>query len=362
MLSHSVAHDLNNLLGSISVQISCAPHGGSGYADAAQKGCFAAASLLGQLTGYGRERSPRRECCSLEGIVEEALTLSTAGTQLEREVSVQSDLPGVEVDRHQMLQVFMNVLINARQAQPEGGRIRVAIGTASAPEQCSSPPPLVEVRIEDEGPGIPAEILPHIFESFYTTRRGGTGLGLAIAQSIVHRHEGTIELSSAGGAGTTCIVRLPACPERPGEGVGERAPHVFRGARIIVMDDNELIREALAATLEDMGLQVLQAGEGGEAIELYLRARAEGHPVDALIVDLTVSGGAGGARMMARLRQIDPRARVIVTSGYHYDEVMLNPREHGFAGALRKPFTQEALGRLLADILAMDSGEACLRP
>lgn len=356
LIAVSVAHDINNLLGSIAGRLTSKETTEEGKAqriETAVSACFAGVSFTRQLADFAGDKGPRLEICSIQSIVQHAVALTTRGTGLQAELSLGEDIPPIEADRHQMLQVLMNLLINARQAQPDHGKIRVSVRTVASGQQSPAAASLVEVRIEDWGAGIPEDILPHVFEPFYTTKSRGTGLGLAIARSIVQRHGGTIALSSTAGMGTTCIVRLPSC--RQEHAVEDRTPPLpRRGRRILVMDDNELVRTALADMLEDMGLEVEQARNGGEAIELYLSAQTRNREFDALIVDLTVSGGEGGAQAMTRLRRIDPGVKVIVASGHHYDEVMLNYRDHGFVGAIVKPFTRGEIGRLLAEVLETD--------
>lgn len=208
----------------------------------------------------------------------------------------------------------------------------------------------VRVIIADHGVGIPPENLPKIFDPFFSTKNGGTGLGLAVVYSIVKNHGGQIEVTSAPGEGTTFSLLLPASagvasPVAPPTGTCSG-----RG-RILLMDDEPVVRQVVSRILTALGYEVQAAAEGATAVALYRDGLAGGIPFDAVILDLTVPGGMGGAETIGLLLAIDPAVRAIVSSGYSSDTVMSNYGDYGFKSVIAKPFQANDLSRVLRQVL-----------
>jgi CheY-like chemotaxis protein len=209
----------------------------------------------------------------------------------------------------------------------------------------------VELSIQDPGHGIPPEVLPRVFDPFFTTRSTGTGLGLAISYSIVRRHGGHVEIASRVGEGTTVTVLLPAAQGTPE--ADAPAPAVARPSRklrVLLMDDEPLVLKVGAKHFRRLGLEVETASDGAEAVESFRRSRAAGKPFDLVVLDLTVSGGMGGAQAVQRMLEIDPGVVAVACSGYFDDAVMARPGQFGFAGVLAKPYLAADLERLLARV------------
>jgi CheY-like chemotaxis protein len=197
-------------------------------------------------------------------------------------------------------------------------------------------------------------MLPNIFDPYFTTKVGGSGLGLATAYSIVIKHEGYITVASDVGVGTTFRIYLPASKHGVEPPQARTATAPIASGRILVMDDEEAIRNLLRAMLTRLGYRVDCVRNGTEAIALYERARAAGQPFAAVILDLTIPGGMGGRAVIERLRAIDPRVKALVSSGYANDPVMADFQPYGFSGIIEKPYSaqslQEALQRVLRDV------------
>ena len=211
----------------------------------------------------------------------------------------------------------------------------------------------VKIAIKDEGPGIPQDNLSRIFDPHFTTKPKGSGLGLATALSIVKKHGGQIEVESMPNAGTTFFVYVPASEKDAEISVEESAVMpAFRTGRILLMDDEDVIREATGDLLRLLGYEVECARDGSEAIELYSRALESGEPFCAVIIDLTVAGGMGGKEAMERLLEIDPEVKAIVSSGYVTDPIMADHKRYGFAGIVAKPYNARDLSRVLNDVLS----------
>ena len=253
-----------------------------------------------------------------------------------------------------MSQLWNNLLVNARQAMSGAGEVVVRARRRDLQE--GEVPGLsaglhVEMSIQDTGHGIPPEALPRVFDPFFTTREDGTGLGLAISYSIVRRHGGHVEIASRVGEGTTVTVLLPAArgtPEADAPAPARTKP--TRALRVLLMDDEPLVLKVGAKHFRRLGLEVETASDGAEAVESFRRSQAAGRPFDLVMLDLTVSGGMGGAQAVQRMLEIDPGVVAIACSGYFDDAVMARPGQFGFAGVLAKPYLAADLERVLATV------------
>jgi PAS domain S-box-containing protein len=348
VLAGGIAHDFNNLLtvimGNASlVGATCTPiqqrpleHIGTA-ATRAQR-------LTTQLLTFARGGSPQKRLTSLQNLLQGAATLAVAGTNVSLECDLDEDLWDAEVDAAQIEQVISNLLINARQAMPQGGHVWIVARNIPADGLVGGHGRRIEIRIRDEGMGIAQPDLDRIFEPYYTTKPKGTGLGLAITYSIVARHGGTMRVVSDLGRGTEFTVLLPASAARAHTAAESAATPMARvDGRVLVMDDEAGVRDLLAGMLNQMGHDVLTVADGTQALNAWTAARASGRPFAVAIVDLTIPGGMGGRETMARLREMDPDARGIVTTGSIQDPAMTDPRRYGFAATLPKPFTNDDL-------------------
>ena len=255
----------------------------------------------------------------------------------------EDDLPSVEADEGQVVQVFHNMALNAAQAMPGGGSLHVSAALVDSPEaladieDAENPGGLyVEIVMGDTGPGIAPEHLSKIFDPFFSTRSNGTGLGLAIAYSVVRKHEGTIRVESRQGAGTTFTIYIPVSPKVVPPPREKPAPKPARaGGKVLFMDDDDDIRDLAGAILGLLGYEPTLTTEGTETLAAYQQARTEGEPFAAVILDLTIPGGMGGKETMRRLREVDPNVRAIVSSGLQQrrgDRRFPGARVHGDGG------------------------------
>jgi CheY-like chemotaxis protein len=284
--------------------------------------------------------------------------LVRAGSAVGFEISLPRELWAAEIDPIQIGQVLHNLLLNAKQAMPDGGVVKVeahnvnATGDASGDDPPLAPGPYVCTTVRDFGCGIPAESLGRIFDPYFTTKQDGSGLGLTTAYAIATRHGGTVVAQSKVGLGSTFSLYLPASEQAPAEEAAQPAPIRRGSGRILVMDDEESIRRLLVSMLSQLGYEVEAAKEGSEAIRMYEEARAEGRPFAAVLVDLTVPGGMGGKETATRLRAIDPAVKVIVSSGYSDDPVMSEYRSYGFVDVVPKPWAPAQLSEVFQRVLA----------
>jgi len=361
LLAGGIAHDFNNILAIILGNISLARM----YQDQKEKfslklkeiekAAIMAKDLTHQLHTFARGGEPVTQTVSVKELVQDTTSLILSGSNVRSEFSFPEDLYSVEVDAGQIRQVINNVIINALQAMPEGGTIRVgAENLVISNSDMESKVPLdkghyVRVFIGDEGAGIPKEYRQSIFDPFFTTKEKGSGLGLATSYSIVKRHGGYITLDSQVGEGTTFYIYLPASPGVE-EGYGKKQKNFQGKGRVLVMDDEEMLRDVVGEMLSLIGFEAVFARDGAEAVELYRRNLEIGHVFDAVIIDLTIPGGMGGKQTVQKLLEIDPKVKAIVTSGYFDDPVIFQYEKFGFKGFVPKPYRIEDLAKVMLEI------------
>lgn len=358
ILAGGIAHDFNNLLTGITGSLSLAKillnseDRAYKILSDSERAAHRAADLTQQLLVFARGGEPVKRTLSLNNLVTEAATFASSGSKALLEFSIPGDLWPVEVDPGQIGQVVNNLVLNGIQAMSGGGVISVSCeNIARGDRELSNfaDRDYVKLSITDQGSGIPSEYLKKIFDPYFTTKKKGNGLGLAITHSIIKKHGGHIELASAQGIGSTFHIYLPAAASGPvAAKEADESTEVFTGrGRVLVMDDEEIIREVAGELLSCMGCEVASANDGIEALEKYKKAFEAGEPFDAVIMDLTVPGGMGGKEAVKSLLEIDPGAKVIVSSGYSNDPIMASFREYGFCEVILKPYTMKSFSSVL---------------
>ena len=360
VLAGGIAHDFNNLLMAIAANLEAArrktPAADPAYRrlSQAEAACFRATELTRQLLTFARGGEPVRRRFQVGPLLEEWGEFALRGSNVAVEVRVDADLWAVDGDPGQIEQVVTNLVINARQAMPGGGtvRLRAANHTIQTPQGDLEPGAYVCLEVSDEGLGIPPEHLPRIFDPYFTTKQTGSGLGLAMVHSIVKRHGGAIRVESRPGTGTAFRIYLPAVSGAEQEAPSEADGPAGGGGRVLVMDDEEMIRDVVQELLEDIGYRVEVAADGTEAVERYRAALEEDEPFDAVILDLTVPAGMGGREALEHLKEIDPDVRAVASSGYASDPVLAEPQRYGFLAAVPKPYRISELARVLQELIA----------
>ncbi len=359
-LAGGIAHDFNNLLTAILGNISLLRRhleqtpGVQEYLQAAEQASLRARDLTSQLLTFSRGGAPVKQLVAMDRLLQEAADLTMHGSNVRYELRIAEDLWSAEVDAGQISQVIGNLLINADQAMPEGGIISILadnVTLASNNLLLLPPGSYIRIRIRDQGTGIAPEYLDRIFDPYFTTKNEGNGLGLASSYSIVRNHRGVISVDSRPGAGSTFTIHLPASSRKQQE--KEERPMITEEGqgKILVMDDEEMIRTLCTSILTSLGYDAVGTADGTEALQVYRQAMEEGEPFAAVILDLTVPGGMGGKETARRLLELDPDACLIVSSGYANDTAMAEFREYGFSAILVKPYQVSDMAMILKKVL-----------
>ncbi|MBA7510319.1 Sensor histidine kinase RcsC [subsurface metagenome] len=360
ILAGGIAHDFNNflmaILGNISVAKMYTEPGDkiSERLTEAEKASLRARDLTKQLLIFSLGGEPIKKILSIAEVIKDSTLFALRGSKVRCEFSLPADLWPVEVDEGQISQVINNLIINADQAMPEGGIIEVCAENITIDASYGFPVKegeYIKISIKDQGVGIPEEYLTKIFDPYFTTKQKGSGLGLATTYSIIKNHQGYITLESKTRAGTTFYVYLPALPKEFLTKKGEEEKIFAGSGKILVVDDEKMVRDVTGNMLKLIGYEPESAGDGAEAVEVYKKAKESQQSFDAIILDLTIPGTMGGREIIKKLIEIDPEVKAIVCSGYSNDPVMANFREYGFSGFLVKPYRIKELNEILQRII-----------
>ncbi len=360
-LAGGIAHDFNNLLQGVFGYISMAKltfdqkERSLAMLAQAEQALGLSVNLTKQLLTFSKGGKPVKTKVSLPSVIENSVKFALSGSRVDYRIMTDKNLRTVEADEGQIGQVIQNIVLNADQAMPLGGTIVITAKNVQAPNpllpRVLKEGSYVEISIQDSGIGIPAPYMEKIFDPYFTTKEKGSGLGLATSYSIIKNHGGVIDVVSRTGVGTTCFLYLPATDAAMGLPSSPAISRAVRKGRILVMDDEELIRNIAGEMLKALGHAVEFAEHGDAAIEKYRAARESGNPFDIVILDLTVRRGLGGKETNSRLLAIDPEAKVIVSSGYSDDAAMADHRAYGFAACLTKPYQLDELTSTLNALL-----------
>ncbi|OIO02647.1 hypothetical protein AUJ67_02295 [Candidatus Desantisbacteria bacterium CG1_02_49_89] len=361
ILTGGIAHDFNNMLTVIitsvfSMKTEIKPEGDAFEAlGRIEKAALRAKGLTQQLLTFSKAGVPIKESASIAALIKESADFALSGSNVKCKFRIPGNLWDAEVDKGQMQQVMNNLIINAEQSMPKGGVINLSaenVDAGTCREIALKEGKYVKLSVNDNGKGIPEENLSRIFDPFFTTKEKGSGMGLSAAYSIIKKHNGYIRVESKEGTGTTFYIYIPAMENRPVD-PGSYAPKKNSAGkiRILLMDDEEQIRQATGCILRSLGYEAELAADGLEAVELYSRAKRSGNPFDAVIMDLTIPGGMGGRDAIKELIKIEAEVRAIASSGYSNDPIMSEYGKYGFKGVVAKPYTGEELSNAILKVM-----------
>jgi two-component system, cell cycle sensor histidine kinase and response regulator CckA len=362
-LAGGIAHDFNNLLQGVFGYISLAKmtsnnrDKSTAALEQAEKALYQSVNLTTQLLTFSKGGKPIKKLVDLRPVIENSAKFTLSGSRSDLRMDIPEDLWQVEADGGQLGQVIQNIVLNADQSMPIGGTVKVS-SVNIAKGNATLPPGLAQgdyvmIAIQDSGVGIPEQYRSKIFDPYFTTKDKGSGLGLATSYSIVRNHGGMIDIKTKSGVGSTFTIYLPAIVRQARtESVEKQQLSTQSGrARILVMDDDEVIRNLSIELLGLLGHDVEVAKHGQEAIEKYQGALAGEIPFDIVILDLTVRGGMGGVETVQQLLKMDPQVKAVVSSGYSDDAAIANYMSQGFRASLKKPYDVDALREVINKLL-----------
>jgi PAS domain S-box-containing protein len=363
-LAGGIAHDFNNLLQAILGNIQLAKRALDpedkpfAWLTSAEKAGDQAKDLSYRLLTFAKGGDPFKQVVTISKLLTETVQLALSGSNISVEFILDKNLYPLEIDEGQIKQVISNIVINAKEVMPRGGHITVNAHNLPA-HHCSNLPVrgrnYIHIAIEDGGTGITPKNLSRIFDPYFTTKAMGSekgkGLGLTICHSIITRHGGLIRVDSAPGVKTIVNIYLPEADQKCQPTQDMPATLEPRKERILLMDDEDFVRDVTGDMLTQLGYEVQLAKDGDEAIETYTKALEEGTVFDAVILDLTIPGGTGGDEAILKLLEIDPNVRGILSSGYADNNVMNDFREFGFRGVIAKPFKFDELATVIATVI-----------
>ncbi len=358
VLAGGIAHDFNNLLGGIFGFLSLAREMAPEESDISE--CILSAlsafdrarALTQQLLTFSKGGEPNLKTQSIDAVIRDTVAFALSGSRVGYAIDIDEELYTCRIDKNQIGQVIDNLVINAIQAMPEGGTVRVSARNVCLNSDNKWELPggrYVAFTIADSGKGIPPEMLGRVFDPFFTMKETGTGLGLATCYSIVTKHGGAIDVESKLNIGTHFTVYLPvsdaaadstSSPSSPGE-VNQS------GGAVLVMDDEEVNRDLYSRMLTALGYAPSSVGDGDEMLQLCRDLSEKKVTPFAILLDLTVPGGLGGRDIIDELRSLYPDTPIFAISGYSDDPVIAEPERFGFTASIKKPFLKETLGRVL---------------
>jgi CheY-like chemotaxis protein len=357
-----IAHEFNNILTGMLGNLSLAKQMAEDNNDlveliiSAQEAAERAKNVTAQLFSVSRDGIIIKMLTPLIQTLQRSIDETFSKSNYQVHLDIAKDLWLIEVDEEQIVQLFNQILINAKEAMPNSGSIFIKAenhpieGPINLPLK---PNDYIAIKFHDEGVGIPKTVISKVFDPFFTTKSNHSGLGLSSAFSVAITHDGLITAKSEEGKGTTITVYLPAIRRTEPE-IKESITSIkqkTKSSRILVMDDEELICKVAQKVLKFLGFKGAIAQTGEDAIMMFRQANESGEPFDVVILDLTVPNGMGAVECLKELQKIDLDVKAIVSTGFTHHPIMSNFQESGFKAVLAKPYTSTELETVLAKIL-----------
>jgi two-component system, cell cycle sensor histidine kinase and response regulator CckA len=364
ILAGGIAHDFNNLLAGL--QLNSDLFALANNLTAQQKQLLvqnneiiqSAQQLTQKLLAFARGGLTERKTTDLKRLLQESFDVALSGSHVRGETRIAADLCSCYIDEDQISQVVRNLVLNARESMPSGGTVFLLaenVCLAVPGDPASALNGYVRVSIRDQGQGIAADVLPKVFDPYFSTKQRGSqkgmGLGLTISHTIIQKNGGALTVDSTPGQGTEVCFLLPAVPIPAAPSLPSTTVTPVAGKRILVMDDEAPLLEILCSALTHIGYSVESALDGEQALALFRRARETGAPFSAVLLDLTVRGGMGGAETLQRIREQDPAVCAVLMTGYDNAQTIKDYSQHGFMRALSKPFTMDRLRATLTEVV-----------
>ncbi len=364
VLAGGIAHDFNNILTAIVGNLALAENQIEhknmekilDILKNTEKAAFRAKNLTKQFLTFAKGGEPISKSVNLGEIITDSASFAIRGSNVKLKLELDEDLSPVYVDDGQISQVVQNLVINAVQAMDAGGSIilraeNVSLDGSSMKKIPLNPGDYVMVSVVDFGIGIPQNIISKIFDPYFTTKSDGTGLGLATSFSIISKHNGFLTVDSDVNKGSIFSFYLPVADSEPVTSDAVKIIPANHDAKILIMDDDLMIRETISEIVSILGFECFTAETGEQAIEIYKQSVVTNSPIDIIIMDLTVPGGKGGKEAVVDILKINPDAKVVVSSGHSTDPIMSDFRNYGFCAVLVKPYEMKEFTMTINTIL-----------
>jgi len=359
-LAGGIAHDFNNILTVIFTNLQLLertlPKNTAEYecVTDAWEATLRTKNLTSQLLTFATGGTPFKTITSIEEMIQKTSKLSLSGSKTKAQYHFPDNLLLVDIDTGQINRTIQNVVINADQAMPNGGILNISAENIILSDEniyALKAGHYVKIAFTDQGEGMTEEVLKHIFDPYFTTKQAGHGLGLAIVYSIISRHEGHVAVHSKVNTGTTFEILLPASEKKPAVTHKKQIEVSTGSAKILLMDDEEIIRRTIGRILERLGHVVDTVPDGTQALQAYQDSVGTDAAYHIVIMDLTIPGGMGGKDAIQHLLNKHPNARAIVTSGYANDPIMKDYKAYGFKGRIHKPIDLVELTNTIEKVL-----------
>lgn len=359
-LAGGIAHDFNNLLTGIMGNINLLQIDDTNPSDLdilndLKQATERASDLTKQILTFSKGGDPIQKIQQIAPLLHNSINLITRGGEAKIIVDIESDLPNVNIDAGQIGQVIDNILINSIQAMPSGGEISIKAELLHQEEFYEYSIPAekyIKIIISDTGKGIPDELQQNIFQPYFSTKSQGNGLGLATAYSIIRKHNGFLTFNSTPGHGAQFLIFIPTISAKLSLITPEALELSFQGCKVLIMDDELLVRKTLKKMLNKLGCTVEMAKDGQEAISIFQDHENESSPFDVVFLDLIVPEGMGGELTVKLLKEKKPTVKVVVSSGFSQDPILANYKEYGFDGRLNKPYRIETLQKIIQEMVS----------
>lgn len=369
-MSRGVMHDLNHLLAIIMANLSYITEVENEnqsqqtlqHIKEALEATEQAREFTAQTLSLAKDVPPTKEPINFANLIKTATRIAQSGSGVNLHSHVDSDLWWINGDRPCIAQVVQNLVINGIQAMNNTGKMDVLACNVNAPEGHSiiSQGPHVQVLVRDRGCGMPPDVLTRVMQEPYTTKPNGNGIGLATCRRVIEEHGGKMHISSMSGVGTEVYFWLPAIPpptpqEEPQTEQKPKTPSPQKHTNtltpgvgsILVVDDEPRLRQIIVTVLIKCGYQVYEAEGGIEAIDTYRRLMRQNEEVDLVIMDLTLKNGLNGVETLHKIKELNPSAKVIVSSGELVPQNKSDYLDLGFCDILPKPYMASNISKLV---------------
>ncbi len=363
--AQGIAHDVNNLLGPMMTQLSLTLQKVRDQAELESELQMMFASLkrarqfTQQVLRMAKTREQGKVPTDMLEVVRDTVAVCAAGGNVEVVVTPQADLMWACADAARMSQVLQNLVMNGMQAMPGGGRLFIDL--ANARLERGNPEGLpaggyVEIRVRDRGIGMNEGTRSRLFKEAFTTKHDGNGIGLTTCHRFIDEHGGRIFVNSTLNVGTEFRLLLPAAEAARPAGASRCAgpiPLQHGRGRVLLVDDEEALRHVARRILVRCGYEVIEAGTGEDALEIYKESTRADRGIDVVLMDLTLPGGLSGAEAAQKIHEFDAEAKLVATSGSVTDELLRMYLDEGFSAVLPKPYEAGALTLKVKEVIEL---------